>query len=142
MGFKPSDAVEALDYDFRPDVESFGTIPEPTQDALEELFADLRRIGTQGSLDSLAALQPGVDNPGQALAEIPEDVLGNVTGALVAAVAKLCQGTPSEDEINALPIRYRQAFIDWLLGETTNPTKRTTASRPSVVRSNGAGLAG
>lgn len=142
MGFKPSDAVEALDYDFRPEVDSYGTIPEPTQSDLESLFSDLREIGAKGSMDALASVQPGVDNPGAVLAELPEDLLGNLTGALVAAVAKICKGTPSEDEINALPVRYRQAFLDWLLGETTNPTKRTPASRGSAVRSNGAALAG
>lgn len=141
MGFKPSDAVEALDYDFWPEVEAKGTIPEPLQADLEALFADLREIGAKGSLDALAAVQQG-QNPGAALAEVPEDMLGDITGALVAAVAKLCKGTPTEDEINALPVRYRQVFIDWLLSQITNPQMQQPASRPSVVRSNGAALAG
>lgn len=142
MAFKPSDAVEALDYDFRDSgVEFVGTIPEPSQDDLDALFADMRKIGTEGALGSLASVQDG-DNPVKALAALDENALTDITGALVAAVAKLCKGTPTEDEINALPVRHRQVFISHLLDQITNPQLRQPASRPAVVRTNGAALAG
>lgn len=140
MGFDAGNSVEPLDYDFSSYIEGVrGTISEPTQDDLDAFFLALRNVGSEAGVAALESVGSGEDAR-EALAGIPDDLLSDLTGKLVAAVAGICKGTPSEGEINALPVRPRQAFVDWVIAETTNPTKRTSASRASVVRSNGAAL--
>jgi len=138
VGFDAGNAVEPLDFDFSAFVEDCkGTIPEPSQGALERFFDATREIGTQAGVAALEQASSASEVAG-ALATASEDVLDALTDKLVVAVADLCSGTPSLEQIQQLPFRVRQAFIDWLLGEITDPTKLNPASRDSLAHSNGA----
>lgn len=103
-------SVAALDFDFRPLVDTAGTIPEPSHD-LRDAF--------------LMRLDNAVDGPGEL-----EDRLGNVTldelhrleAEFLGAIVDLGQGTPKLEDLQALPPRHQLAFLGWLTGQLTNPT--------------------
>lgn len=113
MGFKSSQ-VEALDFDFSPVLDAKGTIPEPSHD-LRDAF--------------LEALDQATDGDGD-LADRLEDVtvkdIRRLEKDYVAAIVELGQGTPSKEQLEALPPRHQLGFLKYLVGELTDPTRRDT----------------
>ena len=117
MGFKAASAVEALDFDFRPQVDASGVIPEPTHD-LRDAF--LTRIDEIFADDTDKVLEDRV-------ADIKVEELRKLEGELVDAVAELCQGTPTREQIGGLPPRHQLAFLGWLVGQlAADPTQAAT----------------
>lgn len=141
MGFDAGSAVEALDYDFTAYVaDARGTIPEPSQPKLERFADELREIATTGGITEIVKLgeDPSQEQLVAALADLPEDGIKQVMGAMTDAVVELCDGQPSREEIDALPGRVKQAFIGWVVGELMDPTQRNAGSRRSLAAANGA----
>jgi hypothetical protein len=154
MGFDAGKSVQALDFDFTTiqvadDAtreilkDAKGTIPEPTQDALDRFTAHVRELATDPEIAALVALG---DNPDPAavvaaIGEMPEEKLLGVTEGMLSVIIDVCSGTPSEEQIRALPPRVRNAFVGWVSGELVGPTGPTPASGRSLVTANGAGPA-
>jgi hypothetical protein len=109
--FTVESAVEPLDYDFTP-YGGKGTIPEPTRDEVEAYREAVRGV---------VQAKPTPEDDEQS----DED-----RDRLATAVAALSKGTPSADEIRALPHRLRIAFARWLWSELVNPTKPGAATKP------------
>lgn len=143
-GFKASEAVERLDYDFT-DLQvsdpaqqeilagAKGTIPEPSQQQLDGYFEAMRTLLSDLGVDLADAGSP--QQLMAAFAKLPEGALERMNEGMVQAVADLCGGQPSRDQIAALPPRVRQAFVGWLSGQFANPTTLDMSS--SAVASNG-----
>lgn len=133
-GFDAAEAVERLDYDFRPHVEAHGTIPEPSREELDEFWEGRRRILEDAGV-SLAELE-GFDplDPQsrraiiEAFASIPEEKRKAMSPAALDNVAALAKGKPTRDELDALPGRLQDAFIGWLMGMLSNPTSQNGSS--------------
>jgi hypothetical protein len=139
MGFDASSAVVALDYDFSEYVEDAkGTIPEPTSDGFQRYFARLQEAVTGLGLADLGD-DPGPEQIGRALAALGDDAFAKISETMLDATAELCQGSPTRDQIEALPYRIRQAFFGWLQGQLADPTQFNAATRRSQAVANGAG---
>lgn len=151
-GFDAGNAVTSLDYDLSTVKVSDpaaaetlstakGTIPEPSQDVLDTFTHRLRQMALDPDMAAIVGL--GTDaQPGEILAavgDVGEDKLKGIADAMVDAVIDLCQGSPSEAEIRALPPRVRTAFAGWLSGELVGPTRPTSGTRPLPALANGAG---
>lgn len=118
MGFKATEAVEALDYDFTPYITgkaATGTIPEPSSDKIDTFRQVLRSIIPTKTVEGgkvvidLAALnekfEAEKDRPDEVLlAAIEAFTSRDIT---VATLTKLSQKAP----------RHFQAFVGWLTGE-------------------------
>lgn len=152
MGFDAGKAVIALDYDFSTVKvadesaaeilkEAKGTIPEPSQDALEAFQERLRSRIVDGGLEEIAALgdDPSTADVVSAISGLPEGALGEMMNDTLDAVADLCAGSPTREQINVLPARIRLAFIGWLTESLVGPTQPTPATTPSLATANGAG---
>ena len=154
-GFKAQGAVSSLDFDFEPYVEGAkGTIAEPSQDALDRYRdANESAMAQSGlSLNQIAEVvklasgdtEPSEDEMVRVLGHMPDDLEAVMAKAREAQAAQfetaieVCGGTPSEEQIKALPGRVREAFVGWLTGELLRPTRPTPASRPSPAGVNGA----
>lgn len=107
-GFKASEAAPKLDYDFNPHMDVKGTVPEPSQDAMRQYNKEIGVIYGGKTREEIAKL--------------PVEDQEEIGAALVAAMAELCDGSPSLEELKALPFRTIQAFSGWLMGSFKNPT--------------------
>lgn len=162
MGFDASQAVEPLDYDFTqyaPDAR--GVIPEPSQDLLDQFErasnAGTNELGLDQAQQMRISAAVASDSPDLArlLADLPAEIIERMQDPnfraatrerMLDAMAELCQGTPSRDEIAALPPRVREAFQNWLALKffqgAGNPTPPNPATRHSPAARNGAAIAG
>lgn len=114
-GFDATTAVEALDFNFRPHVDVSGTIPEPSDAQINRFFKDLQALVKQAT-GSAGAITPTPDQTIAWLSALSADQMQESSRATAAAVDRLCSGTPSAEQILALPFRLQQAFIGWLMG--------------------------
>lgn len=152
--FDAGASVEALDYDFSTikvaDEQSAailkdakGTVPEPTQDALERFQEQLRETVIGNGLEDIVGL--GEDAPPEqvisAMSTLDEGALHRVMQGTNDAIKQLCAGSPSPEQIDALPARVRLAFVGWLTQSLVGPTRPTSVSGPSLATANGAGPA-
>lgn len=114
MGFKATEAVEELTYDFRPHVDEYGTITEPTGKAVEafrnRVFGSLKESG----LDPEVLKDMGLADMDELLAKSSA-----VEEETVNAVADLT-GIANQS-IWALPYRIRAAFVGWIMGQFFSP---------------------
>lgn len=124
MGFKAQDAVEALEFDFNPHVNASGVVPEPTSDQIDEfrttLAAAYQDLGldpeTLNAATGEGGIGPVLEHFGAIMAST-----SNLETKVAKAVAVLCSGSPTEEQILALPYRVRQAFLGWMTGTFFNP---------------------
>lgn len=116
MGFKATEAVEALDYDFNPHIDSKGTIPEPSTRQIEDfrnsIFATFQASG----------IDPEQITSGKVSLSMMGDLMekGNaVEKAMVTAIADVT-GIPDRT-LDALPYRIKAAFVGWIMGQFFDP---------------------
>lgn len=123
-----------LRYDFKKFGGKMGTIPDPSDEMIEAFMRGMR--------DTAKEFQNGedvdVDNLSQEeLAELMDDdsrmriqeaqvKIAELTGAL-------CQDSPGQDELLALPFRVRQGFLRWLQGKLLDPESAAAGTTPSRV---------
>lgn len=116
MGFKATEEVEELSYDFRPYSDENGVIGEPSTDQVktyrESVFA-----AVEGS---------GLDPAELATGTVDFDKLGELSGkagaleeVMLSCTADLT-GLPLVS-LQALPYRLSRAFMGWIMGQFFNP---------------------
>jgi len=138
MSFDAGSEVEPLDYNFDtiakrypgryPELEGvIGTVPEPSDDAVQTFQ---RRL-TAATVDLLPVLD--LDDRvavAKALRDMPEETFAKADQVIIDAVGELCAGSPTRDQVAALPFRLRRKFVAWLQRELMNPESLTAATRP------------
>lgn len=124
MGFKATEAVEELTYDFNPYVKESGTIPEPTVSQVDafrrRLFEAFR--GTGLDIESVRAGKIDLSQV-DTLLETVDGLEAEMTSA-VADLTGIAHST-----LNALPARVKQAFMGWITGEFASPEASAPATR-------------
>lgn len=136
--FNASTAVERLEYDFTEYGGGEGVIPEPTTDAINHFFNEVKGImkDTKAVRELMAASENGAGDISDEDAAVLLESVGDASEfttkmqfRMVEAVAVLCGGTfdegqdkivggqPSVDDLRGLPFRVAQAFNQWLMGE-------------------------
>lgn len=136
-GFKAREKVSGLEYDFTgitvadksdQDLldEAVGVIPEPST-------YGVRRMN--GRLNDMLGLAPDatLQERMEALSSKTEAEMHEVDDEQLDIIAEITDGSPSREELAALPFRHRVAFYGWILGELNNPSAGTTSTRRSVV---------
>lgn len=119
MGFKASEAVEELTYDFRPHNEEHGKIPEPTSDQVRayqtSVFDGIKASG----LDPTMLTGGGSGNFSlDDLDNLLEQTAG-LEDTMRTATAGLTQ--ISDDVLAALPYRISRSFLGWIMGLFFDP---------------------
>lgn len=116
MGFKATEAVERLDYDFNPHVDMSGTIPEPSTRQIEDfrnaIFATFQASG----------IDPEAIGSGKVNLSMLGDLMEKgsaVEKAMVSAVADVT-GIPDRT-LESLPYRIKAAFVGWIMGQFFSP---------------------
>lgn len=134
--FDAGTVVEALDYDFtKAGVKAQGTVPEPTDAMIGEFLRDLRNLVKEA--EAVADME-GVDETDpasmlQALNSLDPDKFVEMLAKTSEAYAKLCSGRPAQAQIQALPLRVRRRFFDWLQREVISPEAGPAAGTAQVI---------
>lgn len=131
-GFNAAEAVEPLDYNFKPFVDAQGTVPEPSADQITafrkstmEMYADMVPEGFDDTAATTEMVKKVVEFLGADRTEMQEKILHTI--------ADVCSDHPSFDELNALPYRHQQAFAGWLSGVFLLPSLPTPAMISSAA---------
>jgi|SRR5215472_11983435 len=132
-GFNASSAVEPLDYDFNPFVDSKGTVPEPSAEQINDYRRAIMSIFQEMVPEGMDA-EP-TDNGTRSTTEMVRRVtefLGTdrteMQEKILHTLADVCSNTPSFDELSALPYRHQQAFAGWISGVFLLPSLPTPAT--------------
>src|SRR6266568_3039991 len=114
MSFDAGKIVQPLDFTFEDYGGTKGTVPEPSDRDVVELFKALEAAQRQflPNLDDVdtstsEGLMKALQQPG-------EEQFFELSEGLCRAYGTFCKGTPSEEELLKLPIRVRVAFFIWL----------------------------
>lgn len=121
-GFDAGHVVNPLDYDFRPFEKAKGVIKEPTDDQITEFLSGMKKVFDDVKGDLPEGAVP--DDPVAMLAAmdgLEPDIIKKALGQMSQVYAELCSGKPSAAEIQALPLRIRSKFFEWLAGEVMSP---------------------
>jgi hypothetical protein len=125
-----------LRYDFKAYKGIQGIIPDPSDQQIEDFMLGMR--------DTAKEFQAGDIDPetiDRLSAEELQDLMDDDQNMRVVAaqeaiselVATLCSGSPSKDQLLALPFRVRQAFLRWLQGKLLDPEAGAAGTTPSRV---------
>lgn len=131
--FNAAEAVEELEYDFEKYISGCkGTIPEPTSKQMETFFNSMQDVAKEvKSLRSrVQKAKTEEDLSDEEMQQIVEEMdslnFGDYTKKMNAAAGELCSNQPSAEEIDQLPHRVQQSFLQWLMGEFRPEGKATT----------------
>ena len=150
MGFVAGDAVEKLEWNFRPYVDADGVTPEPSTDEIAMLQVALQRfvaIGQRGLDDGTPknALEETGPLSIEAAFELldPDSMAGTpeateVIVSLLEVVEKVTHGSPTAEQILALTGRIRREFLAWIAGSLLDPKYGSNGTRPSLALVKGA----
>lgn len=123
--FVLEDELDKLTYDFRPYVDAHGIIPEPSSTQIKGLQSAMRAalkpaleaMNVAADTADVSALMAALAEPSKADLKAAEAA----SEAIIHAISDTCSGTPTPDELRALPFRGQQAFIGWLSGVLLSP---------------------
>jgi len=147
-GFDAGAEVDPLDYDFTTikaipnDVREIlqdakGTIPEPSNDQVNKFLrsqrAKLEEAGVNVKDFDPTDQQKSMLVIAQAMVDASPETVDKIAAGMVDAVAELCGGRPTREQIDALPVRIRTAFFGWLMGQLTNPESAAGGTKPALA---------
>ena len=131
-GFKAEFVVESLDYDFggipgRPELGKIkGVIPEPSDEQVRKMNNALRAavVSVAGEdfdpSDRTAAAR--------IFGKLTDDQMAAMEHENIAAISIVTQDSPSAEELNQLPYRYKREFVKWLIRELNDPEGSATGT--------------
>ena len=115
MGFKASEVVEPLDYDFEKYGPS-GVTPEPSSDQIDEFRKRISELLGQMLDEAKERGQHEIPTGPLAQIQLVSDLLADGSNRplerkLFEVVAAVCSDEPTVDQIDALPYRLKHAFV-------------------------------
>lgn len=123
-GFKSSD-YGTVQYDFNPEVKIKGTIPDPSDEMLQQYFKEIREFFKRNNLDGLTPTEYELRTDPAKFKEML-DLIDSVdkihaNHELVDIVCRLCGNQPNTEEVLGLPYRKRIKFLQFAQRELANP---------------------
>lgn len=113
--------IKPLDYNLRPYVEASGTVPEPTRKRQADFTRRMTKLANVQGMPEIEGLSP--EDQQKAIRENPAlidtmlDRGDEAEDEIRSAVADLCAGSPTKEQIDELPPRVFLAFSQWIQGE-------------------------
>lgn len=126
-----------LEYDFSKWNGPTGVVPEPPRSAVTTLMKQISRAFKDSGLRDEDAdddtLTP--DEVEKTMNKVEdEEVFEKLTAELLDALAKVCAGSPTREQLEALPYRPFMGFFGYLVGNLTNPEGSKPGSNSSQRR--------
>jgi hypothetical protein len=141
--FDAADVVESLEWDFTAaGVKAKGVTPEPSDTQIGAFLDGLKKL-FEASKDMISAEleNPTPEQMLEAMSQVTGDAFVKLMADTAGLFADLCSGSPSKDQLLALPMRIRVHFFGYVQGEVVNPEVGTGAGTAQVrnLRSAAAG---
>lgn len=141
-GFDAGTIVEPLDYDFTKFGGRKATIPEPSEDAVVKMYAEMDVLVKEiaGSFVQLPE-NPSAQDLVESLNQLTmSESYAPMLSGMTRIYAELCSQTPSADELGQLPPRIRALFFQWMAKQMRpelNAADSKTAPRPLRIAQGG-----
>lgn len=134
MGFDAGKAVEPLDFDFSAFNGPKGVIAEPTTGQVDDFFGELKALAMEArsmmaGAERVRSGEMSQEDTVEFLSTLDDGMISRFRDRMINAIDKLCGGTPSRTDIEALPYRVLNAFNAWLGGAL-----RPEAQKPVTTR--------
>lgn len=131
--FDAGTQVEELEWDFTKYNGEHGVIPEPTTAQIKTYFNDVREVAKQVQGLRLQAEKAETgdlsdEETAEILASMEQLDMEKFQGEMKDALAKLCSGFPGRAQLDLLPHRILQAFMQWVT-EQFRPEAQTATTR-------------
>jgi len=130
--FDAGTAVESMDFDFTAYGGSKGTIPEPTNEQVEQFLQfvgkSANRIREMATVAEQAEMQGLSDDEILALGNQDEEIAREMTAGLYEAIVAVCSGIFTVEEVKRLPFRIQNALAAWIAREL-NPESNGTVTK-------------
>lgn len=136
--FDLADELDLLEWDFTPRGEErksgpHGIVAEPSAGQITAFTQAIRRLVGPALTDAAGSQDIAMMSPAEMAAKLAEaeatDAAGIETlGKLIVAVSDVCSGSPSAEEISALPYRGQQAFFGYVVGTFIDPNQSASAT--------------
>lgn len=114
-----------VQYNFHPDAPVIkGTIPDPSDDMLQEYYKEMREMFRESGIDDLpseAEIRANRDKLDELMDKIERFDRIETHHRLLEIIAKLCQNQPSVDDMMQLPYRKRVRFVRFVQKELADP---------------------
>jgi hypothetical protein len=123
--FVLGEQIQDLGYDFSP-YGGEGIIPEPSAEQIKSFRRAFAQL-VQSSADSANKQAP--EDMIKAAIELLNKDTSELDTKILMAVAEVCSGKPSFDELDALPYRAQNAFVGWCVGTFLLPEVPTLATK-------------
>lgn len=125
--FDAANAVEPLEFDFKPYADVAGTVSEPTDDQVAEFYGTLGRQ-LENALGEERMKDVDVTDPtdvGRVFMSLTTEDHRTMYEQLLDLHAGVCGDQPSREDVAALPFRLRRAWYGmvqgWLRPEASTP---------------------
>jgi hypothetical protein len=116
--FKLEDELDKINFDFRPEVDCYGTVPEPSDTKVTKFSKTVRDILKPVTGDADATNPEVIKAAARVLDDEKQLEMSN---ALFKAVAELCSNQPNYTTIKKLPFRGQKLWLGYIMGIFTDP---------------------
>lgn len=123
-----------LRYDFKKFGGTQGIIPDPSDKMIEDFMRGLRDAAKEFGAEDVDtdAMTP------EQLQDLMDDdenlKIEEAQRKIAELLGELTQGSPSAEQLLALPFRVRQGFMRWIQGKLMDPEASAVGTAPSRVR--------
>jgi len=140
--FDAGTVIEPLEWNFEKYGGGSGVIPEPTDRQFAQFQKSIKSLLESSGMMPLARAAAGGNiNPADALklmSEMPEGGLDKLNDQMVEIISVFTSNCPSAEQINRLPMRVRQAFMGWVMGQFGPKASPPATVREPAITVNGA----
>lgn len=131
--FDAGNIVEPLDYDFTKFGGRKAEIPEPDEELVIEMYAEMDALTKEvaASFVELPENPSAQDLVGALNLVTMSEAYKPMLEGMTKIYAKLCSGSPSEDELKQLPPRIRGLFFQWM-AQQMRPELSAVDTKPAL----------
>lgn len=126
----------ALEYDFSTWGGPIGTVPEPPRAKVNAMMKGVSKVFKElGVVDANSKDDLTPQEVAQTMDQVEDDeTFEKLNDALLDHLAEICDGSPTLEQLKALPYRPFMGFFGYLLGNLTNPEGSNTGTNSSPKR--------
>lgn len=123
-----------LEYDFTKWGGPKGVVPEPPRAAvngmMKKISSAFKEVGLRDEDADDESLTP--DQVASTMDKVEdEEMFEKLNDHLLGALADVCGGSPTREQLDALPYRPFMGFFGYLIGNLTNPEGSTPGTKSS-----------
>lgn len=122
-----------LRYDFKAYGGVQGIIPDPSDTKIEEFMRGMRDAAQEFSTEEVDVDNLTAEELQELMADDSNLRIKDAQDTMMGLLGELCDGSPSKEQLLALPLRVRMRFTRWLQEKLLDPESDAAGTTPSRV---------